>query len=670
MPLPSPDESMSEEEYAELEFVDAMILGDTTIEPDEFDLFEGTNVGASGRTDSFLLYAGGKTTRGLAQDSVPYRDPRTSVEPKNLTPYERFILDMVDGQHTVEELRVSAGLEKQEMMTTMLTLADKALICFAADESELIPDPPPTIDQDQNVVDSLGLGTGLEEDSFGDTAAQQIPNIPNEPTAKAPKKLVLEDVTARQRTELENEVSFVDAKALLTSTSRNMLVEDGESDEEKAITVVNHIEKVTSAAPTEEALMQEAPPLHLDSPPTTGNETPVPLPPSQNISIPAAITELGDVYVSNSVGQAGNSFDYDFGEDENEKSLSLGLSEEAEAFSELELLNNVPLEPNSQLDVKNDSLSQVNDAVALAMDELADELSLEDAEAESHELFSDDEELELSDDFSSLEQRLKGIKTPIQRKPSIKLEPIEELPLAPMRLDSQFIKAITEPPQKHSAPKLRRRGVIKEVDRRHQVTQAKESNSPKQKQDFTSPKTTRPDNKITGAEQAKAEKLFAEALADRAAKNFGSAKMKIKLALTFDPDNPLYKETLDSLSAAGNEAPNRNGKAMTLYQKATVAEKDGRVDEAVELLREALKYAKDAPIYNRLGVLLAMRKFQYKEARELIETAIRKDAANATYQHNLKKILAMQASVEVDRRAQEGKQKKGLLGFLSRRKKK
>ena len=109
---------------------------------------------------------------------------------------------------------------------------------------------------------------------------------------------------------------------------------------------------------------------------------------------------------------------------------------------------------------------------------------------------------------------------------------------------------------------------------------------------------------------------------------------------------------------------------MTLYQKATVAEKDGRVDEAVELLREALKYAKDAPIYNRLGVLLAMRKFQYGEARELIETAIRKDSANATYQHNLKKILAMQASVEVDRRAQEGKQKKGLLGFLSRRKKK
>ena len=121
MPLPSPDESISEEEYAELEFVDAMILGDTTIEPDEFDLFEGTNVGASGKTDSFLLYAGGTTTRGLSQDSVPYRDPRTLVEPKNLTPYERFILDMVDGQHTVEELRVSAGLEKQEMMTTMLT---------------------------------------------------------------------------------------------------------------------------------------------------------------------------------------------------------------------------------------------------------------------------------------------------------------------------------------------------------------------------------------------------------------------------------------------------------------------------------------------------------------------------------------------------------------------
>ena len=647
-----------------------MILGDATIEPDEFDLFEGTNVGASGKTDSFLLYAGAATTRGLALESVPYRDPRTPVEPKNLTPYERFILDMVDGQHTVEELRVSAGLDKQEMMTTMLTLADKSLIAFAPEDSSQSPQQqkssPVRIDRTQSVLTPVEKQAPDSSNRISDTSAHEIPNV----KARTRERVDAVGIHSRQRTEKNDELDFVDAKALLTSTSRNLVIDDDRSIPEQAATVVNHIERSTTPIPSNEHLAYEAPMMELESEPSSSSRSAIPLAPSQKNSIPAAITELGDAYVSNLVDNSNQSSTYDFGEDESEKSLSLGLSEEDEAFSELELAGNLPLSSTAQRKQRPDSVEQMNDAVSFALDELADELSLVDDGSDAHDLFSDDEELELSDDFSALERRLKNIRNPAPRKPSIKLKPIEEPEPEPMRLDSQFIKVISEPPKQMASPKVRRRGVIKEVDRRNQTARKRETKASGRQEGVTAGQPDRNRVRTTGVGQAKAEKLFAEALADKAAKNFVSAKMNIKLALTFDPDNPLYKETLESLSASTDDVPQRSSKAMELYQKATTAEKNGRIDEAVELLREALRHAKDAPIYNRLGVLLAMRKLQYAEARELIETAIRKDSTNGTYQHNLKKVLAMQATMEVDRRAEEAKQKKGLLGFLSRRKKK
>ena len=76
---------------------------------------------------------------------------------------------------------------------------------------------------------------------------------------------------------------------------------------------------------------------------------------------------------------------------------------------------------------------------------------------------------------------------------------------------------------------------------------------------------------------------------------------------------------------------------------------------------------RDVAFYNRLGVILAMKKQEYRRAQELIQQALDLAPGNATYQHNLSKVLAMEASASVGKKEGDDGKKK-LLGFLQRKK--
>ncbi|MEO1231620.1 MAG: tetratricopeptide repeat protein [Myxococcota bacterium] len=141
---------------------------------------------------------------------------------------------------------------------------------------------------------------------------------------------------------------------------------------------------------------------------------------------------------------------------------------------------------------------------------------------------------------------------------------------------------------------------------------------------------------------AKAAKLFEVALDDQRQGNFVSARMNIKLALTFDPDNQTYLEALNG-PAPEPPAPARD-EARELYDAATEAEKRGDYDGAISLIEKALALTKQAAFYNRLGVLYAMRKLEYERAQRFIERAIEMSPRNDIYQRNLQKILAMAAA--------------------------
>jgi tetratricopeptide (TPR) repeat protein len=156
-------------------------------------------------------------------------------------------------------------------------------------------------------------------------------------------------------------------------------------------------------------------------------------------------------------------------------------------------------------------------------------------------------------------------------------------------------------------------------------------------------------------------------LKDKAAGNLVSAKMNLKLALTFDPTNQMFHRAIEQISK--NSPEQAASRAKMFYDKATTAERLGDVDGAIEYLEQALAEAKDAAYFNRLGVLLATKKHEFQRAQELLEEALRRSPGNATYEQNMGKILQLAAKASVESREDgRGAKKKGLLGFLGRKK--
>lgn len=164
---------------------------------------------------------------------------------------------------------------------------------------------------------------------------------------------------------------------------------------------------------------------------------------------------------------------------------------------------------------------------------------------------------------------------------------------------------------------------------------------------------------------AKAARLFEQALADKDAGNLVSARMNMKLALTFEPNNRVYARAFEKLSENPNAVarPPRvaQGRGRELYDEATEAEVVGDFDRAIACLERAIEVSPQAAFHNRLGVILAMRKLEFVRAQQLIERALELSPGSTVYEKNLQKILSMAAT----QRLRNGP-KRGKSGFLSR----
>ena len=159
------------------EFADAMILGDVSIQSDAFDMLEGTHVDEEGQANAYLLYAAGRTARGISPDSILARSEKAQPDQHRLTPYERFLFDMLDGQLDMRSLCSSTGLDKHEVMVTLLTLIDKALIQVLPEEDPLtstteVPHTPIRIDRKASVLNEDNSKVSI--DSY-DTLAGPLP---------------------------------------------------------------------------------------------------------------------------------------------------------------------------------------------------------------------------------------------------------------------------------------------------------------------------------------------------------------------------------------------------------------------------------------------------------------------------------------------------------------
>jgi hypothetical protein len=173
----------------------------------------------------------------------------------------------------------------------------------------------------------------------------------------------------------------------------------------------------------------------------------------------------------------------------------------------------------------------------------------------------------------------------------------------------------------------------------------------------------------------KARELYAASMVDRAGGNLVSARMNLKLAVAFDPENVTYQEAfaqlgqaqLSTASVASNDAaPTQRPAAQKAYDEGCAAEAAGDVDRAVRLFEAALRLGEDPLILNRLGVVLAMRRSDVRRGQQLLERAVALAPMNPVYTHNLSKVLGLAAARVVDRGASTTGTPKGKGGFWKR----
>ena len=106
---------------------EALIVGD--ISEGAARTYHGAIAHEDGSTDAYRFYS--------SSDSTPFDDPlsvpvKTGVHATaKLTPYEDFVLDLIDGQRTLGEIQSSGLLAPAEIQVSLLTLEDRGLVAMA-----------------------------------------------------------------------------------------------------------------------------------------------------------------------------------------------------------------------------------------------------------------------------------------------------------------------------------------------------------------------------------------------------------------------------------------------------------------------------------------------------------------------------------------------------------
>jgi len=650
---------------------EAMILGDVNIDPEDFQVLPGAGAQGDGRTATFLFYTSGATSRVLRPDVIPVIQ---AVDRSTLpiTPYEDFLLSAIDGKKSVREIQRSSGLQPQEVTITLLTLLDKKIIVIVTPRSDPpAPAPPP---DDLPVAKPRG-GSKRNRRRKSTPRPPPAATIAMEPLPPiVPAPLGVEDAEAvTEWTMLES-----------AKTSGVPVAPEPEPDPPRPPEPPRLRERprtIPPPLPTDDS--DEA---HAAEPPS-----PPPLPPRSPV--------LPEVYQGRGpISRVDDSF-----ADETEDTHGMLLGIPRALTPGLQALPTLPPPPPAPPAAEHDPVVIPQEPTPIP-------------ELESGEF---DE----ASGSPALREAMPRMPTALLASAS---RPASDRPVAPPRLPSAFIierAASPAPPAPEprsdtplvdipSKPPEKRLGRVKVIEerradgpapsdppraaeeRRVEVPKpaderraderraAEERRLADERRAAAEPARPAPEERkpppprpkvegkpADGYQMAKAAKLFAEALKDKAEGNIVSARMNMKLAISFDSSNSLYHEAYQELLKAApiGSANAAVSRARELYDKATTAEKLSRFDEAIELLEQAIEESKDPAFFNRLGVLLAMKKNEFDRAQSLIETALEMSPGNSTYEHNLSKVLQRAAAQSM--KGQPKKEKKdGILGFLGRKK--
>ena len=147
----------------------------------------------------------------------------------------------------------------------------------------------------------------------------------------------------------------------------------------------------------------------------------------------------------------------------------------------------------------------------------------------------------------------------------------------------------------------------------------------------------------------KAERIYEQAVKDKASGRSASALMNAKLAMNFDPSVAEYKTLFDELDAAQKGKPKVRGpqaREVVFFEQASEAEGRGDYAKAVKFLEEAIAVnPRAAALYNRIGVVLSVRLQRHDEALAHLKKAVELEPGSMVYMNNFSKVAASMESV-------------------------
>lgn len=709
------------------EMPEAVMLGDVSVAEQEFGVMHGAGSDERGQTSTFLYYTSASTTRVIHPEAVPRLADANATIPR--TPYEDFILSCIDGARTVRDIQRTSGLAAQEVVVTLLTLLDKGAVeietSAGAPGSAKLEDPAERPKRSRRVTPTPRRGSIAARPTSAATEAL--------PKMKGPVPDDFDDLPSVSDFEEIVDELIEKERAPPRAPSRGESLSDVWAPTDEAIPVVEpkpldeeSAEEVTAAVPIpkpppkpkakrkksrrkksgkrarsastqppkKRARSIEAPSRSFVRADSSAPEIKEPIDSPPIPKRPPPLPDPSEVLPrTDTASQLADALDAMTPSPEREDGLSTARHPVARPKSRDRAPTEEPAERDERARrVSSENVLEVRPAsIALKKAEPSDRAPTPQAiRPASRSRLTPRPEVE-----------------PVARPPSAKpllLDPsfltevppsgaaaVPEMPpqgddddapvIAPLdpsdRANPPDDAALKEQRKRALAAALKR-GPVQERDRRTGGTKQRKKPAPAPVEEVVeaapTPTPRAPERApvvIDNARMLKAQKLFDQALKDKAEGNLVSARMNMKLALTFDPSNELYQQAFEDLSknpdAVIGGTPEGRSRARQLYDEATEAENHGNVDRAIELLEKALSESKQAPFYNRLGVILATKKGEYVRAQALIEQALELAPGNTLYEKNMSKVLSKAAAAEM-RPDRGGDKKGGLLGFLGRRK--
>ncbi len=707
---------------------EAVMLGDVSVAEQEFGVMHGAGSDGKGGTSTFLYYTSGSTTRVIHPDAIPRKAKADATIPR--TPYEDFILSCIDGQRSVRAIQRASGLAPQEVVVTLLTLLDKGAVEIetsdgSAGSSDL--DPPKPRARSRRVTpqpSAAGRPRKRSRAARGNSDATEM--IPKSAPVARPRaqslpddfedlpsvsdfEEIVDELEARETTRRASSLSDVWAStnSAVKVVEPTPLEEDAAEEVTKAVQILEKPKKrkrskkkgrAKSSKATKKARRASkrgtstTPPLAsgpipkvpppVPEPSEVKRRTPPPVQdPSEKRRTPPPVPDPSEIKRRAPPPVPDPS--------ENRRRAPPPVPDPSEVKR-----RGPPPVPDP---------SEVSPRLSSSREPVVNPRQTTEEELENALLAPTPPPLVIpaDDPTPPPPPRVASVK-PIPLDPSFLVEvpPSGTGPLPQGRAlhdddddESPVIAPLGSPARKASdaedIKEKRKRALAAAVKRgpiqeRVRGRDGKKARPKKEEAPVSTPAAApvapqaeepaaapaeRPE--IDNARMVKAQKLFDQALVDKADGNLVSARMNMKLALTFDPTNELYTQAFEDLSknpdAVPGGTPAGRSRARELYDEATEAENHGNVDRAIELLEKALAESKQAPFYNRLGVILATKKGEYVRAQKLIEQALELAPGNTLYEKNLSKVLSKAATAGM-KSERGGEKKGGLLGFLGRRK--